>query len=98
MKNKLPILPATFKLFGESLVNSSTWTSVNEYPIDFANAFCSELNSVEISGNKRIRYSLMVTRDSIRPDDTGLAKYRYPRAKKAKDRMERFLDTVEKKG
>ncbi len=96
MKN--PFIPGLYKIFGESLVNSSLWVSVNEYPLDFANVFCTELNSVEIGGNKRIRYSLMVTKESIRPDDKGLPKYRYPRTKKAEKRLQKLLDAVETKG
>jgi hypothetical protein len=90
--------PGLYKIFGEASIGPCTWTSVNDYPLEFANVFCTELNSVEIGGEGRIRYSLLAVQAPTEVLDKPLAKSRYPKTKKAEQRLQRLLDAVEKKG
>jgi hypothetical protein len=90
-------IPGTYRIFGEALVGKASWLSVNDYPLEFANVFCTELNSVEIGGDKRIRYSLMVTKTPTMPANAPLPKARYPKTPEAEKRIQRLLDAVDKK-
>lgn len=96
MKNEFE--PGLYKIFGESRIGPYTWTSVDEYPLEFANVFCTELNSVEIGGEGRIHYSLLAMKEPTKPVDKVLPKSRYPKNKKAEQRLQRLLDAVDKKG